>query len=328
MPSPAQRAELAAPFKAWVNNNPATECNIPNGRRHGQLLEHVKSFYFANYSKNPTEPQLKAIVGRLLSHHRPGIIRPDKTNKGYIQKRVGAPSAHSKVESKSSNKKHNKKNNEKRKDINDAENRKIIEDQGLGQDMRSKTETDGLCKHLLYEKKYPILGNQAMSKAIETNSHAIYIGTTKRALTEEDLRWLTKRGAQDQRGSRSGLVVYTGQRTRPVLLKTDGKVITMKEARSQFGAKSVVISYSRLRLNETDLEDALQTKLQPKLLGLERLHRYVDMGAKNAAKATEEMKDPNFLAKTFMTCLPVTRHRNKRRPEWVEFNNKRAKVNY
>jgi hypothetical protein len=34
-----------------------------------------------------------------------------------------------------------------------------------------------------------------------------------------------------------------------------------------------------------------------------------------------------------MTCLPVTGFTgfdeiNKRKPEWVEFNNKRAKVNY
>jgi hypothetical protein len=115
-----------------------------------------------------------------------------------------------------------------------------------------------------------------------------------------------------------------------VLLKEDGECITMGEARRQFGAKSVVISYSRLRLNETDLEDALQAKLQPKLLGLERLHRHVAMGAKHAAKAAEEMKDPNFLAKTSMTCLPVTVTRfdavttdrgNKRKPQWVEFNN-------
>jgi hypothetical protein len=63
---------------------------------------------------------------------------------------------------------------------------------------------------------------------------------------------------------------------------------------------------------------------------LERLHRYSAMGAKLAAKAAEEMKDPNFLAKTFMTCLPVTGfdESNKRKPKWVEFNNKRAKVNY
>jgi hypothetical protein len=55
------------------------------------------------------------------------------------------------------------------------------------------------------------------------------------------------------------------------------------------------------------------------------------MGAKLAAKAAEEMRDPNFLAKTFMTCLPVTSfdESNTSRPKWVEFkDNKRLKVNY
>jgi hypothetical protein len=250
---------------------------------------------------------------------------PERTNKAHIKKFVGAPGAFSKVETDKrskkwnpiNNKKNNKKDNKKRKDENDAENRKIIEDQGLGQDMRTKKETDDLCEHLLYEETYDILDDMTISQAIQTNSFAIYIGTTKRALKEEDLRWLTKRGAQDQGVNRSGLVVYKGQRNRPVLLKQDGKGITMGEARSQFGAKSVVISYSRLRLNETGLEDALQTKLQPELLGLERLHRYVAMGAKLAAKAAEEMKDPDFLAKAFMTCLPVTGHCNKRKPQCV-----------
>jgi hypothetical protein len=54
------------------------------------------------------------------------------------------------------------------------------------------------------------------------------------------------------------------------------------------------------------------------------------MGAKLAAKAAEEMSDPNFLAKTFMTCLPVTGFDEiTKKPKWVEFkDNKRLKVNY
>jgi hypothetical protein len=61
---------------------------------------------------------------------------------------------------------------------------------------------------------------------------------------------MTERGAQDQGVSRSGLVVFTGsRRNRPVLLRPDGTCITMGEARNEFGAKSVVISSSRLRLN-------------------------------------------------------------------------------
>jgi hypothetical protein len=109
-----------------------------------------------------------------------------------------------------------------------------------------------------------------------------------------------------------------------------GTSITMKEARGDFGALSVVISNSRLRLNETSLEDALQTELQPKRLGLKRLHRHRVMGAKLAAKATEEMKDTNCLAKTSMTTLPITDFDNTtKRPKWVECkDNKRLKVNY
>jgi hypothetical protein len=55
------------------------------------------------------------------------------------------------------------------------------------------------------------------------------------------------------------------------------------------------------------------------------------MGAELAAKAAEEMSDPDFLAKTFMTCLPVTSFDeiNKKRPKWVALkDNKRLKVNY
>jgi hypothetical protein len=105
----------------------------------------------------------------------------------------------------------------------------------------------------------------------------------------------------------------------------------MKKAREDFGALSVVTSNSRLRLNETSLEDALQTESQPKRLGLERLHRqHCAMGAKLAAKATEERKDENCLAKTSMTCLPVTGFdKITKKPKWVECkDNKRLNVNY
>jgi hypothetical protein len=85
---------------------------------------------------------------------------------------------------------------------------------------------------LFSSKTFPILDNRTMSAAIESNSFAIYIGTTAHALKEEDLRFLTERGAQDQRGSRSGRAVYTGQRNRHVLVYPNtGMSITMKEAR-------------------------------------------------------------------------------------------------
>jgi hypothetical protein len=93
-----------------------------------------------------------------------------------------------------------------------------------------------------------------------------------------------------------------------------------------------IISYSRLRLNETNIEDGLQQHIQQFPLGT-RLHRFAAMGAKLAAKATEEHQDPDFLCKTFMTSFPITdidggklATNKKRKPKWVELSGKRVKV--
>jgi hypothetical protein len=68
--------------------------------------------------------------------------------------------------------------------------------------------------------------------------------------------------------------------------------------------------------------------MQPNRLGLERLHRVPRHGAELAAKATEERKGENFLAKTSMTCLPVTGFdKSTHKPKWVECkDNKRLEV--
>jgi hypothetical protein len=113
----------------------------------------------------------------------------------------------------------------------------------------------------------------------------------------------------------------------------------MKESQGDFGALSVITSNSRLRLNETSLEDPLQTRMQQ-----ERPAGWAwsDCTATppwaqspQQWQLRKERKDMGYLAKTFMTCLPVTGFdkRNKRKPRWwVEFSssttnkNKRAKV--
>ena len=182
-----EESRVGGTIQGLGEQQPDTVCGRDNGRR--QLLEHVKSFYFVNKNKDLTEPQLKAIVGRLLSHHRPGIIRPDKTNKGKKKKSVGEASAYSKVETKKYAKKHNKitnkKHNKKRKAASDAKNRAIIVSQGLKHTMRNEAETKLLRAHLLSIKKYPILGNLAMRQAIEGNSllrdlHRDYSAGTQR----------------------------------------------------------------------------------------------------------------------------------------------------
>jgi hypothetical protein len=116
-------------------------------------------------------------------------------------------SSSSKEEEDKNNNKHNLIFAQRRKAANGLENRKTIVAQGLGHTMRSKADTKLLCDQLFSSKTFPILDNMTMSAAIESNSFAIYIGPTARALKEENLRFLTERGAQDQRASRSGLVV-------------------------------------------------------------------------------------------------------------------------
>jgi hypothetical protein len=79
MVSQAQRDALAAPIIEWLRNNPGAECRMRNGRR--GLIAHVKNFYAANFSKNPTDAQVKQVITGLLNKHRPGIIRPEDTRK-------------------------------------------------------------------------------------------------------------------------------------------------------------------------------------------------------------------------------------------------------
>ena len=101
----------------------------------------------------------------------------------------------------------------------------------------------------------------------------------------------------------------------------------MKQAIEELGAEMVPLHQSRLRLNETNLEDTMQTRLQKYPLGI-RPHRFPAKGAKLAAKAAKEYEDPDFLCKTYMTCLPITAICGKRKPEWVEVNRGQVRICY
>jgi hypothetical protein len=86
--------------------------------------------------------------------------------------------------------------------------------------MHSKADTKLLCDQLFSSKTFPILDNMAMSAAIESNSFAIYIGTTARALKQEDLRFLTERGAQDQSEAAALVLLYTQAKQAVLCLST------------------------------------------------------------------------------------------------------------
>jgi hypothetical protein len=93
----------------------------------------------------------------------------------------------------------------------------------------------------------------------------------------------------------------------------------MKESQGDFGASAPFLWSSATRVSgstklRSKLEDALQTRMQPDRLGLERLHRYPAMGAKLAAMASGKG----------LHDLPASHcgfdKRNKRKPKWVEFS--------
>jgi hypothetical protein len=76
MPTQVQRDALEAPIRAWVDNNPGTECRRHNGRR--QLFDHVKTFYWDNYKKDLKDQKVNAVVSKLLSRLRGGVIMPER----------------------------------------------------------------------------------------------------------------------------------------------------------------------------------------------------------------------------------------------------------
>ena len=123
------------------------------------------------------------------------------------------------------------------------------------------------------------------------NKHfGLYIGMTGRKLEEEDLRWLTKRGANMMHTEKKSKA-----RNRPVIQHQDGEVIKMKEAREVFGFKSMVVYESKCKKNVCDVEDAMQAYLHDEFIdphhqdgtkGLKlgrRFWRHVAMGPKKNA---------------------------------------------
>ena len=93
-----------------------------------------------------------------------------------------------------------------------------------------------------------------------------------RHLEEEDLRWLTVRGAHLPDGTS-----YNGQCNRPILLWNHGKSITMKEARTGGFHVQAVYESSDL-IDASKVENATKCMFQHLPLGTHRLWRCVAEG--------------------------------------------------
>ena len=124
-------------------------------------------------------------------------------------------------------------------------------------------------------------------------SHSVYIGYTKRLIHMEALRWLTQRGAARRKKDKS-YKVYDGSRNRPVLLWSNRKNITKKEAQDQFDFQFIELASFTLMMNARRVEDALQKKFDHLPLG-HKLWRKVDRGGKY------DKKVDGALHKVFLT---------------------------
>ncbi len=120
--------------------------------------------------------------------------------------------------------------------------------------------------------------------SVVDKSFTFYVGLTKQEnLNLEDLRWLTKRGANLSEGE-----TYTGQRNRPVLLWSNGTNITMGQARKHLGFQSQVVYESSALIDASRVEDEIQTRFQSLPLGRKRLWRHVAMGRSSNQKDVTE----------------------------------------
>jgi hypothetical protein len=170
--------------------------------------------------------------------------------------------------------------------------------------------------YLYFVQKYEEFGWRTLEEAVESEMWTFYFGITKRLLFQEDLRFLTERGSNNPKTPKA--------RNRPTLLTVDGKVIGMTYARKVLGAKSLQLSASCLRANESKLEEMLQTQIQGKALGSTRLHRRVASG-RNSEEA--DWLEESFVCKLFVTYLPVTALELPLRST-VVINGVQLKINY
>ena len=142
-------------------------------------------------------------------------------------------------------------------------------------------------------QEFDELGNKSIMQVLQENEHfGLYVGMTTVPLHQEDLRWLTKRGANTKAGRENG------QRNQPVLQRTNGDVITDSEAHTEFSFKSMEVYTSNCMSNVCYVEDAMQYILQNEFvdphredktkMGLKlgrRFWRHVAMGAKKSEVA-------------------------------------------
>ncbi len=235
--------------------------------------------------------KLKKLVTYQMRRARRIVISPEATNSNFKKAKLGDMNAEMSEARRANDLKNNKKNNKKNNSKNNSKNSKKISEKNEAskmlyfQQLHPEMFKQILTDEEISSKVTQIVNNPSLFNGIslaDIVSHAeseftFYVGMTKRDLEMEDLRFLTKRGANLQKGKKyiKGKKAY---RNPPVLLNANGSVITRKNAVSQLKFNSVVVFENPVLSNVTAVEDAIQKKFQWKKLGYERLWRHAAKG--------------------------------------------------
>jgi len=204
--------------------------------------------------------------------------------------------------------KKNAKSNAKTQQVSAEENERRLHKMGFtsAEDIISEGEAARIASELAMEP-HAVLDGVSLTTFLKLahsagasipDAQAFYFGYTGRNIKLEYLRWLSKRGLCEL--DADGNIKEGGKirLNRPVLLKSDGTVITQKEAEDELGFKVLELYSSKLKLNSRRVECALQTHFQNLSLGV-RLWRGPDKGAKYDVKG-DQLK----VHKVFLTYSP------------------------
>jgi hypothetical protein len=197
-----------------------------------------------------------------------------------------------------------RESNAKSNPINNAKVQKRAEDEAVKRINEMSKNEKALtlaeakqCVAVIMERVSGATQGVALEEYLDDWGPSFYWGYTSRSLADEDLRWLTTRGAAhaDADGE---YTINPGKRNRPVLLWPDDATITMGKARSELGFTSHEVYASTLKYNARMVENALQQRYQHLDLG-HRLWRCVDKGSKYDKEVDGK------LHKVFITYSPL-----------------------
>ena len=270
-----------------------------NGTMIKNVGSHARSLYMKDHPNEiKTDKQASNAIRKLCGKLRETIIRQ---NAG--KRKVGELSTMSDQVNNEKNEKWKPINNpiasKKMKEANFEKNREsIANNPNITTAQLTKVEANALADKILDTVDARFHPDLSPRKALHANAgtrrRSVYTGMTKTDCEKsgEPTRFLTERGAN------TGNI---GQRNRPVLRNKDDSVMRKADI-ERCGFKYIIVFRSKLRVNCSMVEDAIQTKIGDMRVPLGvQLHRWVAMGSN---QLDQDYDHPDYLCKVFLTFAP------------------------